>query len=158
MVTIRAENEEATKKVARKLANYLEAGDVVLLEGNLGAGKTTFTKGLAEGLGIQRVIKSPTYTIIREYTDGRLPLYHMDVYRLEETGGDELGLEEYFQGEGVSVVEWATFIPEDLPKDYLQVKLVPAGTDLAEREISLSAVGRRYEALLEAFAKSNNQA
>ncbi|MER2002546.1 MAG: tRNA (adenosine(37)-N6)-threonylcarbamoyltransferase complex ATPase subunit type 1 TsaE, partial [Carnobacterium inhibens] len=96
MKPLRARNEEETKTVAADLAKWLEPGDVILLEGNLGAGKTTFTKGLAEGLGIKRVIKSPTYTIIREYLDGRLPLYHMDVYRLEETGGMDLGLEEYF--------------------------------------------------------------
>lgn len=153
MDAIRVKDEVETKAFAAKLADYLVAGDVILLEGNLGAGKTTFTKGLAEGLGIKRVIKSPTYTIIREYTEGRLPLYHMDVYRLEETGGDELGLEEYFQGEGVSVVEWATFIPEDLPSEYLQIKLVPTGVDLAEREITLSAVGSHYETLIEKIEK-----
>src|SRR5699024_12363354 len=106
MKTFHAKNEEETKKIAADLTQYLQPGDVLLLEGNLGAGKTTFTKGLAEGLGINRVIKSPTYTLIREYEDGRLPLYHMDVYRLEESGSTDLGLEEYFEGEGVSVIEW----------------------------------------------------
>ena len=83
MKRLKAHNEEETKAAAAELAKFLEPGDVILLEGNLGAGKTTFTKGLAEGLGITKVIKSPTYTIIREYLEGRLPLYHMDVYRLE---------------------------------------------------------------------------
>ena len=154
MKPIKARNEEETKTVAAALAKLLEPGDTILLEGNLGAGKTTFTKGLAEGLGITKVIKSPTYTIIREYLEGRLPLYHMDVYRLEETGGTDLGLEEYFEGEGVSIVEWATFIPEDLPQDYLQIKLVPAGDDLMERELTFSPVGERYEKLMQTFEES----
>ncbi len=154
MKPIKARNEEETKTVAAALAKLLEPGDTILLEGNLGAGKTTFTKGLAEGLGITKVIKSPTYTIIREYLEGRLPLYHMDVYRLEETGGMDLGLEEYFEGDGVSIVEWATFIPEDLPQDYLQIKLVPAGDDLMERELTFSPVGERYEKLMQTFEES----
>lgn len=146
-------NESETKELAAKLATWLEPGDLILLEGDLGAGKTTFTKGLATGLGIKRIIKSPTYTIIREYLDGRLPLYHMDVYRLEETGGTDLGLEEYFEGEGVSIVEWAKFIPEDLPTEYLQVKLLPAGDDLVERDISFKAIGLHYDKLLDNFLK-----
>ncbi|PLS34493.1 tRNA (adenosine(37)-N6)-threonylcarbamoyltransferase complex ATPase subunit type 1 TsaE [Carnobacterium maltaromaticum] len=145
---LNANNEQETRAIAAKLAEYLTAGDVILLEGNLGAGKTTFTKGLAEGLGIKRVIKSPTYTIIREYTEGRLPLYHMDVYRLEETGGTELGLEEYFQGDGVSIVEWATFIPEDLPKDYLKINLIPTGPNLEQRELIFTATGAHYSQML----------
>lgn len=151
MKQITAHNEVETKAVAAKLAKLLEPGDIILLEGNLGAGKTTFTKGLAEGLGITKVIKSPTYTIIREYLEGRLPLYHMDVYRLEETGGTDLGLEEYFEGDGVSIVEWATFIPEDLPQEYLQIKLVPVGEELMERELTFDPVGKRYEELMLKF-------
>ncbi|AOA03130.1 MAG: tRNA (adenosine(37)-N6)-threonylcarbamoyltransferase complex ATPase subunit type 1 TsaE [Carnobacterium sp.] len=150
---LNANNEQETRAIAAKLAEYLTAGDVILLEGNLGAGKTTFTKGLAEGLGIKRVIKSPTYTIIREYTEGRLPLYHMDVYRLEETGGTELGLEEYFQGDGVSIVEWATFIPEDLPKDYLKINLIPTGANLEQRELIFTATGTHYSQMLAELEK-----
>ena len=86
MFTLQAKNEEETMAIAAQLAQLLEPKDVILLEGDLGAGKTTFTKGLAKGLGIETVIKSPTYTLIREYTKGRLPLYHMDVYRLEDVG------------------------------------------------------------------------
>ena len=104
MLKIKVESAEQTQAIAKKMGPLLQARDILLLDGDLGAGKTTFTKGLAEGLGIHRNIKSPTFTIIREYQQGRLPLYHMDVYRLEETGGDDLGLEEYFEGDGVSVV------------------------------------------------------
>ncbi|MDT1996583.1 tRNA (adenosine(37)-N6)-threonylcarbamoyltransferase complex ATPase subunit type 1 TsaE [Carnobacterium divergens] len=148
MRTKHAKNEAETKEIAKSLADFLKEGSVLLLEGNLGAGKTTFTKGIAEGLGIKEVIKSPTYTLIREYQSGRLPLYHMDVYRLEEVGGDELGLEEYFQGEGVSIVEWATFIPEDLPKEFLKIKLVPMGEDFSERDLVFEPVGAQYEQIV----------
>lgn len=148
-----AKNETETKEIAASLAEQLTAGDVVLLEGNLGAGKTTFTKGLAKGLGITRIIKSPTYTLIREYDEGRLPLYHMDVYRLEETGGTDLGVEEYFEGVGVSVIEWATFIPEDIPEEHLEIQLKPVGEELSERKITFIPKGDRYKNLMENWDK-----
>ena len=95
----------ATEKLGEIMGECAAAGDVIILTGELGAGKTTITKGIAQGLGVTRMVKSPTYTIIREYEEGRLPLYHMDVYRIGPDA-DELGLEEYFEGEGLSVVEW----------------------------------------------------
>src|SRR5574342_462514 len=112
---------EQTKDFAKRLAGLLKAGDVLALEGDLGAGKTTFTKGLAEGLGITRNVNSPTFTIIKEY-QGRLPLYHMDVYRVEDAFED-LGFEEYFEGNGVTVVEWAHLIEEQLPQERLTIFL-----------------------------------
>lgn len=105
----------------KKIGQQLVAGDVLVLDGDLGAGKTTFTKGLAAGLEIPDIIKSPTFTIIHEYQDGRLPLYHMDAYRLENGGAEDLGLEEYFDGDGVSVVEWAEFVEDELPADFLAI-------------------------------------
>lgn len=148
MYILHAKNEAETKAISADLAHYLKAGDVILLEGDLGAGKTTFTKGLAEGLGIKRVVKSPTYTLIREYKDGRIPLYHMDVYRLEETGGSDLGLEEYFEAGGISVVEWATFIPEDIPEQHLEIHLEPEGSDRMGRKMTFIPKGKRFEDLL----------
>ena len=139
---------EQTKQVAQKLAALLQAQDLLLLAGDLGAGKTTFTKGLALGLGIKRNIKSPTFTLIREYKEGRLPLYHMDVYRLEDGGAEDLGLEEYFNGDGVSVVEWASFIPEEIPDSYLEIKLNKDDQDDNKRYIDFVAQGKRYEELL----------
>ena len=149
MFTLTAKNEEETKWIAAQLAQLLEPKDVILLEGDLGAGKTTFTKGLAKGLGIDTVIKSPTYTLIREYTKGRLPLYPMDVYRLENVGGDDMGLEEYLYGNGVSVIEWATFIEEELPDAYLTIQLVPTGEFYENREVTFIPTGERYDALVE---------
>ncbi|EAC2696070.1 TPA_asm: tRNA (adenosine(37)-N6)-threonylcarbamoyltransferase complex ATPase subunit type 1 TsaE [Listeria monocytogenes] len=145
-------SERETRLLAKQLGENLTAGDVILLEGDLGAGKTTFTKGLGEGLLIPQMIKSPTFTIIREYKKGRLPLYHMDVYRLEDTSADELGLEEYFYGASVSVVEWAQFVREDLPEEYLEIKLFHI--DENTRKIVVKPVGQRYEQLaMEVFGK-----
>jgi len=123
----------------------VEPKDVIILEGDLGAGKTTFTKGLAKGLGVKRVVNSPTFNIIKEYK-GRLPLYHMDVYRLAESEED-LGFDEYFYGEGITVVEWAHLIEAYLPNEKLQISLFHAGDDT--RKIVLEPVGDRYIRLCE---------
>jgi tRNA threonylcarbamoyladenosine biosynthesis protein TsaE len=142
--TIKTESAEETMAFAEKLGRALHKGDVLTLAGDLGAGKTTFTKGLAKGLDITRNVNSPTFTIIKEYT-GRLPLYHMDVYRLEDSDED-LGFEEYFSGDGVSVVEWAVFIEEYLPDDRLDIVVSHHGEQL--REISLTPIGERYTELI----------
>ncbi|WP_088106087.1 tRNA (adenosine(37)-N6)-threonylcarbamoyltransferase complex ATPase subunit type 1 TsaE [Halalkalibacter urbisdiaboli] len=137
---MKTNSPEETTSLAEKLGQLLKAGDVITLEGDLGAGKTSFTKGLAKGLGVKRVVNSPTFTIIKEYK-GRLPLYHMDVYRMED-GGEDLGLEEYFYGEGVSVVEWASMIAEQLPDERLEITLRHLGED--KRELKITAIGNRY--------------
>jgi tRNA threonylcarbamoyladenosine biosynthesis protein TsaE len=142
-------SEEETKELASQIGQLTNPGDVFLLEGDLGAGKTTFTKGLANGLGITRTVNSPTFTIIKEY-EGRLPLYHMDVYRVEDAFED-LGFDEYFHGEGVTVVEWAHLIEDQLPTEY--GKLTILRKDDTEREITLEAVGERYEQLCEELTK-----
>lgn len=141
-------SEEATRQFAEKLSQYLTPGMTILLEGDLGAGKTTFTKGVAAGLEIDRIIKSPTYTIIREYTSGRLPLYHMDLYRLEDSGVEGLGLEEYFSGEGISIVEWPSVAMADMPATYLHIELAHQN-EPNTREITLTANGVSYQAMLE---------
>ncbi|MGY3765782.1 tRNA (adenosine(37)-N6)-threonylcarbamoyltransferase complex ATPase subunit type 1 TsaE [Vagococcus vulneris] len=112
-------NEQDTKKLAQDIAASTVPRDVFLLTGDLGAGKTTFTKGFALGLGIQQMIKSPTYTLIREYDTGRIPLYHMDVYRLTE-GAEDLGLEDYFDGDGVCIIEWGKMIKQNIDVPYLE--------------------------------------
>lgn len=141
-------SRQQTIDLGKQLAQGLQAGDVIILEGDLGAGKTTFTKGLAAGLGIPDMIKSPTFTIIREYQDGRLPLYHMDVYRLENGGGDELGLEEYFDGDGVSVVEWPQYVADELPDEYLAINFKRTSTE-SSRIITLQPHGKHFEQLIE---------
>ncbi len=142
------QNEAALQAWAKDVvAPQLEAGDVLLLDGDLGAGKTSLTKGLAAGLGITRPVKSPTFTIIREYQEGRLPLYHMDIYRLEDGGVEDLGLEEYFEGDGVSVVEWPEFLGVVLPDEYLMIQIEKDADDDDARHVHLKAHGARYLAL-----------
>ncbi|WP_173327718.1 tRNA (adenosine(37)-N6)-threonylcarbamoyltransferase complex ATPase subunit type 1 TsaE [Eubacterium pyruvativorans] len=118
MREISIRNEEDTKAFGRKLAEELEAGDILALIGDLGTGKTTLTKSVAAGLGVTEDITSPTFNIVNEYHSGRLPLYHFDVYRLE-SGADlfEIGGEEYFDAGGVCIIEWADLVAEVLPDD-----------------------------------------
>ena len=143
-------SQEETMALGQRLGEQLFENSCVILEGDLGAGKTTLTKGIALGLGIDRVIKSPTYTLIREYRKGRLPLFHMDMYRIEESGGaSEIGLEEYFHREGVVMVEWANFIEEELPKNRLIISIEQ--TSLTTRTITLDAIGEEYEKWLNQF-------
>lgn len=140
-------NLEETENFAKIIGALANPGDVLVLTGDLGAGKTTLTKGIALGLGIEQMIKSPTYTIIREYTAGRLPLYHMDIYRVAEGAGD-LGLDEYFEGEGLSVVEWGNMLEEELPVDYLELILEKVEGNSEERQVQIIAHGRASEVFL----------
>ncbi len=117
-------NELDTREFGRELAKKLKPGDVVALIGELGTGKTTLAKSIAEGLGITGMITSPTFTIVQEYSDGRLPLYHFDVYRLNSPEEMyELGYEEYFFGQGVCVVEWADQIAELIPEGSIVIRI-----------------------------------
>lgn len=138
-----------TERFASKLAKKLEAQDTITLEGDLGAGKTTFTKALAKGLGVKRTVNSPTFTIIKQY-EGRLPFNHLDVYRLAESDED-LGWDELFYGDAVSVVEWAQLIEQDLPQDRLAIEIYRIGEN--ERRFVLIPRGERYEALCEELMK-----
>lgn len=135
---------EETQTFAKKMGELAQPGTIIFLNGDLGAGKTTFTKGFALGLGIKQMIKSPSYTIIREYEQSRIPFYHMDLYRLAGDN-DELGLEEYFESPSVTVIEWANLL-EDLPDDYLTLNFDKIDDDT--RLIELTAVGQRSSAYL----------
>ncbi len=114
-----------TKAIAQKIASRLSPGDVIALEGDLGAGKTTFAQGFAKALGVSKQVDSPTFTIIKEYS-GSIPLYHMDVYRLTYAE-EELGLEEYIYGEGICLIEWASHIASLLPPEtiYIDIHVQP---------------------------------
>ncbi|MDT2836109.1 tRNA (adenosine(37)-N6)-threonylcarbamoyltransferase complex ATPase subunit type 1 TsaE [Enterococcus durans] len=150
---------EQTEKFAGVIGEVAMARDNLVLTGDLGAGKTTLTKGIAQGLGIDQMIKSPTYTIIREYNQGRLPLYHMDIYRVAASGAD-LGLDEYFEGEGLSVVEWGNLLEEALPEDYLELVLEKSDTDLEKRYVKLHAYGEQgsdfKKRIMEQWGKMND--
>ncbi|MDR1495937.1 MAG: tRNA (adenosine(37)-N6)-threonylcarbamoyltransferase complex ATPase subunit type 1 TsaE [Clostridiales Family XIII bacterium] len=134
-------DENGLKRIGRELAGRLEPGTVVALTGDLGAGKTTFAKAVAEGLGVTDEITSPTFTLIHEYTSGRLPLYHFDVYRLSGPSVYEelenLGWEDYFYGKGVCVVEWADLIPEIIPGDAVRI-IISQTNSPDKREVKFS--------------------
>lgn len=150
---LESSHPEDTSKLAFRLADLLTPGTVLTLEGDLGAGKTTFTKGLAKGLGIKRNVNSPTFTIIKEYSGGKLPLYHMDVYRLGEQEED-LGFDEYFEGEGVTVVEWAHLIKDHLPEERLDIEIVHIEND--RRQISFIPKGESYMKLCKELFKNES--
>lgn len=124
MERIVMKNEQDTKNFGLELAKRLKPGSVIALIGDLGTGKTALTKAIAEGMGIKQMITSPTFTIVQEYHDGRLPLYHFDVYRIcdvEEMY--EIGYEEYFYGQGVCIVEWADLIIDIIPEDAIKIHI-----------------------------------
>lgn len=115
---------EETKALAACLAELLEGGEVIALDGDLGAGKTQFTQGIAQGLGIVEAVTSPTFTIMMEYLQGRLPLYHFDLYRLEHPEElEDIAFYEYVEGQGVSCIEWASKFRDELPEAYVEVYL-----------------------------------
>ena len=136
---------EETIKLGEKIGKMLDINSVIILNGDLASGKTTFTKGIGKGLGIKETINSPTFTILKIY-NGRFPLYHIDAYRLEDSKYD-LGLDEYLD-EGVMVVEWPEYYQNYLPKEYLEInfKYIDDNT----REISYVAKGDKYKELINA--------
>ena len=153
-VTLRSASANRTQRLGALLSALLQPGDVVLLEGPLGAGKTALTQGIGAGLGVRETINSPTFTLLKEY-EGRLPLYHFDLYRIEDP--EELfalGFEDYFGGEGVCVVEWADrgVAADDAtlwPANWLRIVISADGA--TKRALTCSAAGVRGEALLRAF-------
>ena len=142
MQTFESNSPEETLQIGERLAADARPGDVFALSGDLGVGKTVFTKGFAKGLGISEPVSSPTFTILQIYEEGRLPLYHFDVYRIEEPEEmEEIGLDEYLDGNGVCLIEWAGRIAELLPRDTIVVRIekeLEKGLDY--RRISVSGL------------------
>ena len=143
---ITTKNEFETIELAQNFESEKFPNMILCLDGELGSGKTMFTKGIANALGIEENITSPTFTIIKEY-DGELPLYHMDVYRLDGNT-DGIGIEEYFSKGGVVVIEWASTIKDILPEERLDIKFKVV--DETKRMIILTPHGKKYEDLCEA--------
>lgn len=115
-------NAKETYEIGMELGKRAAAGDIVCLNGDLGVGKTVFTQGFAAGLGIDGPVNSPTFTIVQEYDEGRIPLYHFDVYRIGDVEEmDEIGYEEYFFGEGVCLIEWSNLVEEIIPANAMSV-------------------------------------
>ncbi|MDE6241000.1 MAG: tRNA (adenosine(37)-N6)-threonylcarbamoyltransferase complex ATPase subunit type 1 TsaE [Anaeroplasmataceae bacterium] len=135
---------EETIELGKKIGNLLNPSDVLLLTGDLSAGKTTLTKGIGISLGVTKIINSPTFTIVKEYK-GKCPLYHLDLYRLDGLNND-FDLEEFIEGDGVCVIEWPYQVEEILPKEYLEINL--KRLDEFKRSIEVKAKGSRYEEVL----------
>lgn len=125
---VETDGAEETRRLAAALGRVAAPGDVIVLEGDLGAGKTTFVQGLAAGLGIPAPVNSPTFTLIKEYHGGRLPLFHIDVYRLGE-GAEDLGFDEVFDAGGVAAIEWGHYAADYLPDEYLEIRLAKGEGD-----------------------------
>ena len=126
--------------MGERLAHCLRPGDVLLLLGDLGAGKSELTRGIAKGLNVAGPVASPSFTILNVYDDGTITLYHFDWYRLNSAEElYEMGMDEYLGGDGIAVIEWPSQCPEAIPEDYLEVKIVPM--DETTREITLTPCG-----------------
>ena len=140
-----------TTNIGEALGKLLNAGDIICLTGDLGTGKTHISKGIAEGLGINEHITSPTFNIVNEYHSGRLTLYHFDVYRVNDPDEIEaIGFDEYIFGDGVSLIEWANYIEELIPEEYIHIKIEKL-PDMGEnfRKISINGYGDRYNYIKE---------
>ena len=142
-----AYNLEDTMELAENIESEKFPNMVICLTGDLGSGKTMFTKAFAKSLQVEEEVTSPTFNIIKEYESGELPLFHMDVYRLDGKVGD-LGIEEYFTKKGITIIEWADMIEDYLPKNRLDIKIKIVGEE--KRVFIITPHGKKYEELCEA--------
>ena len=148
-ISLAAKHLDITLLIGKKLGGYMRPGGVIALIGELGAGKTTLVQAIAGGLGISSdaIVCSPSYTLVNEY-DGRIPLYHFDFYRLEGADDiDELGFDEYMEGDGVCVVEWADVAPGILPEEHLEIRISITGDET--RTLDITGKGERYKVIVE---------
>lgn len=144
MVKIILRNKEDTEKFGEKLGKILKSGDIISLTGDLGAGKTTLTKSIGKGLEVEDYITSPTFSLINEYK-GRVDVYHFDVYRLDDIESlYDLGFEDYFYSDGVTIVEWGNKIKELLPPDVINIH-IDKGEGLEERIVTICGQGERFD-------------
>ena len=143
-------SESETIELAQNIESEKFPNMVICLTGDLGSGKTVFTKGFAQALEVKEEVTSPTFNIIKEYLSGEMPLYHMDVYRLEESKQD-LGIEEYFTKKGITIIEWADLIEDQLPDRRLDIRIKNSNEDEDKRIITITPYGKKYEELCEAI-------
>ncbi len=142
-------NEIETMELAQNIESEKFQNMVICLKGELGSGKTVFVKGFAQSLGIDENITSPTFNIVKEYTNGEMPLYHMDVYRLEDGDDGTFGLTDYFTKNGICLIEWSDLIKDSLPDERLELKFKVI--DENTRIITLKPYGEKYEDLVESI-------
>ncbi len=139
--------EEDTLELAENIESEKFDGMVICLNGELGSGKTVFVKGFAKALGIQETVTSPTFSLVKEYHDGEMPLFHMDVYRMEDSK-ENFGLDDYLNQEGICIIEWPEMIEEQLPEERLDVKIKVIDDDV--RVFVFTPHGEQYEELCQA--------
>ncbi|AQM41517.1 tRNA (adenosine(37)-N6)-threonylcarbamoyltransferase complex ATPase subunit type 1 TsaE [Staphylococcus cohnii] len=144
---IKINDLESMEHFAKLLAKHLSAGDIILLNGDLGAGKTTLTQFIGKAMGVKRNINSPTFNIIKSYQGNAFKLHHMDCYRLEDSEED-LGFDEYFEDQAVTLIEWSEFIESFLPNNHLTINIKTINE--TTRNIEMKAVGQHYKTLKEA--------
>lgn len=148
-------SENDTKKFANQFASKLNKGDVLILSGDLGSGKTKFTEGILSYFGLENEISSPTFTIVNEYKKDNINIYHFDVYRLEDS--DEfyaIGGEEYFE-KGICIIEWGEIIIDTLPKEYIKIDFSRNMDNENERILNIQSIGNKYDNLINYFKDSN---
>lgn len=145
MIKIETNSFEETVEFGKKIGHILSCGDIICLSGDLGTGKTAFTNGIAKALGINSYITSPTFTLVNEY-EGRIPLYHFDVYRIADPEEMfDIGFEEYINGQGITIIEWGEQIEEVLPKEIIKIKITKnLNKGLDVREIAIDFIGEKY--------------
>jgi tRNA threonylcarbamoyladenosine biosynthesis protein TsaE len=149
-ITFVTNSSAETQAVAARLADHLEAGDLLLLRGDLGAGKTTFAQGIAAGLGIHQPVTSPTFTLLQELKGGGVPLYHFDLYRLAGPAEVfDLGFFDYLEQGGVVVVEWPERLGDSLPESWIDVELTITGEE--SRQVAISGHGKKHDSLAAAL-------
>ncbi len=140
--------EEDTLELAQNIESEKFPNMVICLKGELGSGKTAFVKGFASSLGIDENITSPTFNIVKEYINGEMPLYHMDVYRLEDVLEDTIGISDYFNKNGITIIEWSDIIKDLLPEERLEIKFKIV--DEEKRILTLTPYGKDYEDIVSA--------
>ena len=144
---------EETQRVAERLAGFLFPGAVITLDGPLGSGKTTFVGGVAKGLDILERVISPTFNILKCYFDAKLPMFHIDAYRLENRDS-ELGLEEFIEGDGVTLIEWPDYIKPLIPASHLRIVIEALGEN--SRRITFENIGSSYEQVIKSLKETEN--
>lgn len=147
----KSNSEDATKEFAKKLASNLKNGDIIVLSGDLGSGKTKFTEGILSFFGLENEISSPTFTIVNEYLKDNINIYHFDVYRLEDTSEFyAIGGEEYFE-KGICIIEWGELIEDALPKNYIKIDFSRDLNNENNRILKIQSIGNKYNNLIESL-------
>ncbi len=147
MITFLSKSPLDTKRIGEIIANNAFPNSLILLTGDLGAGKTTLTGGIASALGIEEKISSPTFNILKCYFHARIPLFHIDAYRLEDGTNKDIGLEEFIDGEGICVVEWPNFISDLIPSKYLSINIQHVDGDI--RKFTIESCDPQFDKVIE---------